>query len=128
MQTATNPNTGEKVVLIGSEWKPFTQSATNPQGVKAFLVGNQWLSDEGMPSDRTASTQEGTMAAYGPRRTPLKFTGINAVMEQIGAPIQAVSEGVIKGGSNILFGVEQLYGKGIKAVSGLFPQDQNLSG
>ncbi len=69
MQTATNPDTGEKVVLIGSEWKPFTQSATNPQGVKAFLVGNQWLSDEGMPSDRTASRTEGTMDAYAPRRT-----------------------------------------------------------
>jgi hypothetical protein len=120
MQTATNPNTGEKVVLIGSEWKPFTQSATNPQGVKAFLVGNQWLSDEGMPSDRTASTQEETMVAYGPRRTPLKFTGINAVMEQIGAPIQAVSEGVIKGGSNILFGAEQLLGKGAQELGAAY--------
>ena len=128
MQTATNPDTGEKVVLIGSEWKPFTQSATNSQGVKAFLVDNQWLSDEGMPSNRAASTQEGTMDAYGPRRTPLKFTGLNAVMQSIGAPIQAVSEGAIKGGSNILFGAEQLYGKGFKAVSGLFPQNQNLSG
>ena len=116
MQTATNPDTGEKVVLIGSEWKPFTQSATNPQGVKAFLVNNQWLSDEGMPSDRTASTQEKTMAAYGPRRTPLKFTGLNAVMEGIGAPIQAVSEGAIKGGSNILFGGEQLLGKGLQKL------------
>ena len=71
---------------------------------------------EGMPSDRTASTQEGTMAAYGPRRTPLKFTGFNAVMEGIGAPIQAVSEGAIKGGSNILFGGQQLLGKGLQGL------------
>jgi hypothetical protein len=116
MQTATNPDTGEKVVLIGSEWKPFTQSATNPQGVKAFLVNNQWLSDEGMPSDRTSSRAEGTMDAYAPRRTPLKFTGLNAVMESIGAPIQAVSEGAIKGGSNILFGGQQLLGKGLQGL------------
>jgi hypothetical protein len=30
------------------------------------------LTAEGMPSDRTASTQEGTMAAYAPRREPPK--------------------------------------------------------
>jgi len=71
---------------------------------------------ESMPSDRTASTQEGTMAAYAPRRTPLKFTGLSAVMEGIGAPIQAVSEGAIKGGSNILFGGEQLLGKGLQGL------------
>jgi hypothetical protein len=106
MQTATNPNTGEKVVLIGSEWKPFTQSATNPQGVKAFLVNNQWLSDEGMPSS----------TAIPAPRAPSKFTGINAVVEQIGAPIQAVSEGAIKGGSNILFGGQQLLGKGLQEL------------
>jgi hypothetical protein len=73
MQTATNPDTGEKVVLIGSEWKPFTQSATNPQGVKAFLVNNQWMTGEGMPAPRTASTQRGTMDAYAPRRPPPKL-------------------------------------------------------
>jgi len=106
MQTATNPDTGEKVVLIGSEWKPFTQSATNPQGVKAFLVNNQWLSDEGTPSS----------TAIPAPRAPSKFTGVNAVMEQIGAPIQAVSEGVIKGGSNILFGGQQLLGKSLQEL------------
>jgi hypothetical protein len=73
MQTATNPDTGEKVVLIGSEWKPFTQSATNPQGVKAFLVNNQWMTGEGMPAPRTASTQRGTMDAYVSRRPPPKL-------------------------------------------------------
>jgi hypothetical protein len=91
MQTATNPDTGEKVVLIGSEWKPFTQSATNPQGVKAFLVNNQWMTGEGMPSARTASTQEGTMGAYTPRREPPKpgaFDFISAPFE-MGASLAA---------------------------------------
>jgi hypothetical protein len=59
MQTATNPDTGEKVVLIGSEWKPFTQSATNSQGVKAFLVNNQWMTGEGMPKQRQGVDQFG---------------------------------------------------------------------
>lgn len=93
MQTATNPDTGEKVVLIGSEWKPFTQSATNPQGVKAFLVGNQWLSDEGMPSDRTASTQEGTMAAYGTRRPPPKLPSMFTTAPDVVAEAQGSMAG-----------------------------------
>lgn len=62
-QTATNPKTGERVILINDEWKPVEQSATNQQGVKAYKVGGAWLTDEtpvpqapasseGMPVDR----------------------------------------------------------------------------
>jgi len=43
METATNPTTGERLVLIGDLWKPFTASATGPQGAKAFLVDNSWV-------------------------------------------------------------------------------------
>ena len=43
IQTATNPQTGERVALIDGQWQPFTQSATNAQGQKAFLVGGQWI-------------------------------------------------------------------------------------
>lgn len=46
LQTATNPTTGERVVLVNNEWQPVTQSATNKQGVKAYLVGDKWLTDE----------------------------------------------------------------------------------
>ena len=69
-----------------------------------------------MPSDRTSSRTEGTMDAYGPRRTPLKFTGFNAAMESIGAPIQAVSEGAISGGGNVLFGGQRLLGMGLEKL------------
>lgn len=41
--TATNPETGERVVLIGDKWKPFAQSATNAKGEKTYLVGGQWV-------------------------------------------------------------------------------------
>jgi len=54
-QTATNPSTGEKVVLVGNEWKPYTESATNAQGGRAFLVNNSWLTDEGVPGQRAAA-------------------------------------------------------------------------
>ena len=45
MTTATNPESGETIILIGSEWKPVERTATNDQGKKAFLVGGSWIED-----------------------------------------------------------------------------------
>jgi hypothetical protein len=43
-QTATNPETGEKVALIDGRWVPITQTASNPEtGERVGLVGNQWV-------------------------------------------------------------------------------------
>lgn len=47
MQTATNPETGETVVLVGSTWHKVDSVATNNQGEKAFLVRGKWLSGDG---------------------------------------------------------------------------------
>ena len=65
----------------------------------------------------------------GPR-TPAqpKLTGVLGVMEQIGAPLQAASEGIISGAGNVMFGGQELLGKGLQAVGNLFPADQTLSG
>ena len=46
LQTATNPNTGESVALVNGAWMPITQTATNAQGVKAYLVGGSWVVDD----------------------------------------------------------------------------------
>lgn len=43
IQTATNPTTGERIAFINGQWVPYTQSATNDAGQKAFLVGSQWM-------------------------------------------------------------------------------------
>ena len=44
LQTATNPQTGQRVALINGQWVPFTESATNPKtGEKAVLVNGQWV-------------------------------------------------------------------------------------
>ena len=44
--TATNPETGERVVFINNAWQPFAQSATNPDsGGKAYLINNSWVTD-----------------------------------------------------------------------------------
>ena len=60
LQTATNPTTGERVVLVGGQWQPIVQSATNKQGVKAYLVGDKWLTDnDASPQQFTVQTPEG---------------------------------------------------------------------
>jgi hypothetical protein len=46
LQTATNPNTGETVALVGNQWLPITKTASNDKGQKAYLVNNQWLVDQ----------------------------------------------------------------------------------
>jgi hypothetical protein len=122
LQTATNPDTGERVVLVGDQWKPIAQSATNKQGVKAYLVDNNWITDDAAPASRGTGMP-------GPR-TPAqpKLTGVLGVLEQIGAPLQAASEGIISGGGNVMFGGQELLGKGLQAVGNLFPADQTLSG
>ena len=48
--------------------------------------------------------------------------------ETIGAPIQATSEGIIKGGGNVMFGGQRLLGMGLETAGGLFPAQQTLSG
>jgi hypothetical protein len=107
LQTATNPTTGERVVLVGDQWQPITQSATNKQGVKAYLVGGNWLTDEpAAPSEIPAPRKE------------------RGFFGTIGAPIQAASEGIISGGGNVMFGGQRLLGMGLEKV---FPNDSPAS-
>lgn len=76
LKTATNPTTGESVVEIDGAWQPITQSATNPEGVKAYLVGGKWLTDTEAP------------AASQPKR--------DALISQIPS-FHVASDGAIKG-------------------------------
>ena len=45
-KTASNPDTGERIVLVNNRWEPFTKLATNDKGDKAYLVNNKWVIDE----------------------------------------------------------------------------------
>lgn len=64
LQTATNPQTGERVVLVGDQWQPVTQTATNKEGQKAYLVGGKWLVDDrqASPAPKPATPEEPTPA------------------------------------------------------------------
>jgi hypothetical protein len=64
----------------------------------------------------TAPASRGT-GMPGPR-TPAqpKLTGVLGVLEQIGAPLQAASEGIISGGGNVMFGGQELLGMGLEKL------------
>lgn len=45
LQTATNPDTGETMVLVGSSWQKVDQTASK-NGEKAYLVSGKWLTND----------------------------------------------------------------------------------
>ena len=43
-RTATNPTTGEKIILLNGQWMPIVRTATNPTtGERIGLVGGEWV-------------------------------------------------------------------------------------
>jgi hypothetical protein len=68
LETATNPETNERVALVNGQWRPITQSATNKEGVKAYLVDNNWVSD--MPLPATPEATPASSEVPGPRVQP----------------------------------------------------------
>ena len=101
LQTATNPTTGERVVLVGGQWQPITQSATNKQGVKAYLVGDKWLTDDA-PAAATPS----------PDAIPTRRELALREFRQFTAPIAGFSSGV----GNVMFGGQELLGMGLEKL------------
>jgi Large polyvalent protein associated domain 38 len=78
LQTATNPETGEKVVLVGNQWVPISQTATNDKGQKAYLVNNQWLTEPiaAPKPEPTFMERAGTAATRGLEAVPESISGI----------------------------------------------------
>lgn len=62
IQTATNPETGETVALVGNQWVPVQQTASNDKGQKAYLVNNRWLTDEPAKPAKDAGFSLGDIA------------------------------------------------------------------
>jgi hypothetical protein len=69
LQTATNPDTGERVVLIGDAWQPIEKSATNEAGAKAYLSGGKWHTEntKAPPKDKSFLEVLETVEAAGTR-------------------------------------------------------------
>ena len=65
LQTATNPETGDRVALVGDSWQPILQSATNKEGAKAYLVGNNWLTDEAPSRQNVKAEPDRSLLGFG---------------------------------------------------------------
>lgn len=96
MQTATNPKTGEKLVLVGEEWKPVEQSATNPKtGAKAYLVGGAWLQDE--PKERGTGEELVRQVGLTARAALTGVSGLPGMLANVPAGIYNKGADIIQG-------------------------------
>ena len=93
MQTAINPDTGERVVLVGDQWQPFTQSAANDKGVKSYLVNNKWLTEDKNLTATDTAIRMGGIASKA-ASSALAGTTAGAV---IGAPFGLAAPGALIG-------------------------------
>ena len=58
VQTATNPETGERIQYIDGSWQPIP-SATNPQtGQKAWKIGGEWQVEPAQPAQPAQVAQQ----------------------------------------------------------------------
>ena len=92
LQTATNPTTGERVALVGDQWQPISQSATNKQGVKAYLVGDKWLTDDGA-APAAAPAESGIPAARG-GPSPYAAAPSNPILKALYSPVVGAYRGL----------------------------------
>ena len=92
IQTATNPNTGEKVALVDGEWQPVLKTATHSEtGAKAYLIGDKWLETEPpAKAEKKEAPQEKIPSVGEDLVSSIKniFTGKPSVLEgrNLGAP------------------------------------------
>ena len=102
LETATNPETGERVALVDGQWRPITQTATNKEGVKAYLVGDKWVSDVPLPAP--AAEEASPSEVPGPRVQlppwakdyPGLYSAAQTTRQMLGPAIEA--GGAIAGG------------------------------
>ncbi|MBM3460752.1 MAG: hypothetical protein FJX76_01495 [Armatimonadetes bacterium] len=80
-QSATNPQTGETVFLVGGEWRKPENVATNDKGERAYLVGGNWL---------TVPKQKAPDPTIG-ERTKAAIAGVGEGMSRLaGLPVDTV--------------------------------------
>jgi hypothetical protein len=86
LQTATNPQTGERVALVGDSWQPITQSATNKEGVKAYLIGDKWLTDT--PAEPETRQNVGAELPAFAKTSPNLYAGLVKARQVAGPTIE----------------------------------------
>ena len=100
LQTATNPETGERLALVGDAWQPIKQSATNKEGVKAYLIGDSWLTDE-PPAVETRSNVGVELPRFA-KENPNLYAGLVKARQIAGPTIEmlgGVGGGIVGAGA-----------------------------
>ena len=87
MATATNPETGARLVLSGDQWLPVEDSATGPDGKKAYLAGGKWIVEEAVNTPTSTANaarirqgmaptvQDRQTGKYNPEQSTLGYVG-----------------------------------------------------
>jgi len=84
LQTATNPQTGERLALVGDSWQPIMQSATNKEGVKAYLIGDKWLTDTPVATEPEARANVGAELPAFATTSPNLYAGLVKTRQMLG--------------------------------------------
>jgi len=110
-ESATNPNTGEKLFLVDNKWVPPSETATNPKtGQRAFLVNNEWqVLDVPKAAPKTA-TPATPATEVAPIISPEEQAGVAPPTPELVAPTVAAQP---KPPSDLAMGSEAV--KGTKA-------------
>jgi hypothetical protein len=86
LQTATNPETGERLALVGDAWQPIKQSATNKEGVKAYLIGDKWLTDT--PAEPETRANVGAEVPAWGKENPRLYEGLVKARQMAGPTVE----------------------------------------
>lgn len=114
-QTATNPSTGERVILLDGAWKPLAQSATDAQGTKAYLVDGAWLVDKPFTPDDIPGMPKGPI-------------GKPAAEEGLGSKIRGVGEAAVNLAAGFVGApIAALYGVGKSIASGKYGTPEGVN-
>ena len=106
-QTATNPETGERLILVNDAWQKIEKSATNEAGEKAYLVKGKWLTPSATSKPVAQKEEAPTLSPSEMRQEMIKQE-----MGQFIAPFKGASAGV----GNIMFGGQKYLGKGLQML------------
>ncbi len=86
VETATNPETNEQVILVDGAWVPVSQTATNPDtGARAYLANDNWIVDKIIPSTpppiKPEPEEETSLLGYGLETGKALLSGAAGLVE-----------------------------------------------
>ena len=97
IQTATNPQTGERIQLINGAWQPI-RTATNPKtGERIENVGGQWRPLGGAKAPAPSAAPSAAPATAMDPARPVSAPAKPGLKEKIGAAVGGVNQGLTFG-------------------------------